>query len=60
MDGWTAETDQRLDAIHAQFDKADDQHSAAESAGDLTALSAVCDDYRVILDEIDELTKPLE
>lgn len=52
--------DQTLEAIKAQFDKADDQHSAAESAGDLMALSAVCDDYRVLLDETEELIKPPE
>ncbi len=60
LDGWTAEMDERREEITNQFQKVVDQHSAAESADDLTALGPVCDDYRALLVEIDELTKLLE
>ena len=60
LNGWTAEMEERLEKIKNQFNKASDQHSVAETADDLTALSPVCDDYRAILVEIDELTKSLE
>ncbi len=59
-DGWTAELDERLEAIKNQLDKVSGQHNAAVSADDQNALTAVCEDYRVILVEIDELTKQLE
>ena len=60
FDGWTAEMDQKLEKMKHRFNEVGDQHNAAESADDLTALSPVCDDYRALLVEIDELTKPLE
>ena len=60
LDGWTAQMDERLEEIKNQFNRVGDQHSVAETTDEQTALDAVCDDYRVILVEIDELTKPLE
>ncbi len=60
LNGWTAEMEERLEEIKNQFNKASDQHSVAETTDDLTALSPVCDDYRALLVEIDELTKQLE
>ena len=60
FDGWTAEMDQKLEKMKHRFNEVSDQHNAAESADDLTALSPVCDDYRALLVEIDELTKLLE
>ena len=60
LDGWTAEMVQKLEKIKHRFIEVNEQHDAAESADDLTALSLVCDDYRALLVEIDELTKPLE
>ena len=60
LDGWTAEMSERREQITSQFHKVSDQHSAAESADDLTALQPVCDDYRTLLVELDELTKSLE
>ena len=58
--GWTAEMEEQLDAITNRFDKVADQHNAAESADDQNALNAVCEDYRAILAEIDELSKKLQ
>ena len=59
-DGWTTEMDEKLEEIKNQLKKVSDQHNAAVSADDQNALNVVCDDYRVILVEIDELTKQLE
>jgi hypothetical protein len=59
-DGWTAETGERFEKIKNQLDKVSDQHNAAVSADDQIALNAVCEDYRAILVEIDELAKQLE
>lgn len=59
-DGWTAETKAKLEQIKNQLDKVSDQHNAAISAGDQNALNTVCEDYRAILVEIDELAKQLE
>ena len=59
-DGWTAETDAKLEHIKDQLDEVSDQHNAAVSANDQNALNAVCENYRAILAEIDELAKQLE
>jgi len=59
-DGWTAETDERLEEIKNQLSKVSDQHNAAVSVDDQNALNTVCEDYRAILVEIDELAKQLE
>ena len=59
-DGWTPELDEKLEKIKSQLDKVSDQHDAAVSADDKNALNAVCEDYRAILVEIDELAKQLE
>ncbi len=59
-DGWTAETGERFEKIKNQLDKVSDQHNSAVSADDQNALNAVCEDYRAILVEIDELAKQLE
>lgn len=58
--GWTEEMDARLEEIINRFIKVGEQHTAAENADDLAALSPVCDDYQAILVEIEELTKPLK
>ncbi len=59
-DGWTAELDERLEKIKNQLDKVSDQHNAAVSADDQNALNAVCEDYRALLGEVDELVKQVE
>jgi len=60
LDGWTDEMDARLEKIINRYIKVGEQHTAAENADDLAALSPVCDDYQSLLVEIDELTKPLK
>ena len=60
LDGWTAEMENQLEAIGKQFDKIDAQHTAAGAADDHNALNEICDGYRNLLIQIDELTKPLK
>jgi len=60
LDGWTAEMDSELEEIKHRLNEVSDRHNTAESADDLNALSVVCDDYRTLIVEIDELAKPLE
>ena len=60
LDGWTAEMEKQLEAIGKHFDKIDAQHTAAGAANDPSALNEICDGYRDLLVQIDELTKPLK
>lgn len=59
-DGWTAEKDAKLEDIKDRLSTVSDQHSAAISADDQSALNKVCEDYRAILVKIDELAEQME
>lgn len=58
--GWTPEMEEELEILKLRFQDVGDQHSVAESNDDLAALATVCDDYRALLAEIDDLTRSLE
>ena len=60
MDGWTADMEMKLEDIGQQFDLLNEKHTAAETADDADALSEICDGYRDLLFQIDELTKSLK
>lgn len=57
-DGWTGEMEKRLEEIGKQFDRLNEKHTAAGAADDPTDLNEICDGYRELLVQIDELTKP--
>ncbi len=59
-EGWTTELKEKLENVKSQLVKVSGQHNAAVSADDQDALNAVCEDYRAILVEIDELAQQLE
>jgi hypothetical protein len=52
--------EEELETLKLRFQGVGDQHSVAESNDDLAALATVCDDYRALLAEMDDLTKSLE
>ena len=59
-EAWTPELSRQFEEIKIRFLEVSERHSAAISADDQTALNAVCEDYRVILSEMDDLAKELE
>ncbi len=58
-DGWTADMERGLEEIGKQFDQINEKHTAEAAADDPTALNEICDGYRDLLAQIDELAKPL-
>ena len=53
--GWSSEKKEQLENIKSQLRIVSDQHNEAVTAHDQEALDKVCDDYRVILADIDAL-----
>ena len=55
--GWSSEKKERLENVKSQLRVVSDRHNEAVTAHDQEALDKVCEDYRVILTEIEELEK---
>ena len=57
---WTPESSDRLRGLKQELNEVNNQHIAAVEAKDQNSLNAVCEKYRAILAEIDELAKQAE
>ena len=59
-DAWTAELSRWFEDLKTRFLEVSERHTAAISADDQASLNAVCEDYRGLLAEMDDLAKNLK